>query len=110
VYNGLIAPGQGYLDLPVLSDPKCPYPGYSLCALAAYRTGDGTSFSAPLVSAAAALLLAQRPTMTASQAMKVLQSSATDLGKAGRDAATGEGLLNVEEALRQATTAARSGR
>ncbi len=106
VYNDLIAPGTGIIStFPVpLSDPKCPYPGYSLCALASHRTGDGTSFSAPLVSAAAALLVAQRPTMTASQVMKVLQSSATDLGTAGRDAATGEGLLNVEEALRQATT------
>lgn len=106
VFNDLTAPGTGIVSTfpEPLTDPKCPYPGYSLCALAAYRTGDGTSFSTPLVSATAALMLSLRPSLTASQVMKVLQTAAIDVGTPGRDAATGAGLLNVQEALRQVTS------
>lgn len=104
VYNDLIAPGTGIISTfpSALTDPKCPYRGFSLCALPPYRTGDGTSFAAPLVTAAAALLLGQRPSLTQSQVMKLLRLSATDLGPTGRDAAFGAGLVNIEAALRQA--------
>lgn len=103
VYNDLIAPGTGIISTfpEALTDPQCLYPGYSFCALPLYRTGDGTSFSAPLVTAAVALMLATRPSVTTSQIMRILQTSATDLGPSGRDAANGAGLLNIEEALRQ---------
>ena len=61
--------------------------------------GDGTSFSAPLISGAAALILDRWPNLTARQVADILFQSATDLGSAGVDAVFGHGLLNVEAAL-----------
>ncbi|MBK5232712.1 MAG: S8 family serine peptidase [Thermoleophilia bacterium] len=59
----------------------------------------GTSFSAPMVSAAAAWLLEARPDLDAEQVSKALTHSATDLGAPGRDDQYGEGLLNIDAAL-----------
>jgi len=58
----------------------------------------GTSFSAPLVAAAAALVLAARPG-SAVDALSVLQSTAVDLGQPGPDPEYGAGLLDVDAAL-----------
>ncbi len=60
---------------------------------------NGTSFSAPMVSAAAAWLRQARPDLSARQAGRILTSSATDLGPPGRDPEYGEGLLHIEAAL-----------
>lgn len=59
----------------------------------------GTSFSAPMVTAAAAWLRQVRPTLSARQVSRALTSTATDLGAPGRDQEYGEGLLDVEAAL-----------
>ncbi len=59
----------------------------------------GTSFSAPMVSAAAAWLLQSRPDLDAGQAAKALTDAATDLGALGRDDLYGKGLLNIDAAL-----------
>ena len=101
VYNDLAAPGVGIVStFPLaLSDPACSWPGYSICAPSSLRNGNGTSFAVPLVSAAAALLLATRPSLTPSQVMAVLERSAADLGPLGRDALTGNGELDVLAAL-----------
>ncbi|MBV9042725.1 MAG: S8 family serine peptidase [Acidimicrobiia bacterium] len=68
--------------------------------------GAGTSFSAPLVSAAGALLAAVNPNLTATSMRSLLMDTATDVGPAGRDATTGVGVLNA--ALAVQTAAARS--
>jgi hypothetical protein len=60
---------------------------------------DGTSFSAPMVSAAATWLAQARPALDARQIGRLLTSSATDLGAPGRDPLYGEGLLNIGSAL-----------
>ncbi len=60
---------------------------------------DGTSFAAPLVSGAAAWVWTMRPDLDASQLFEVMRRSARDLGAAGRDDATGYGLLDVSAAL-----------
>ncbi|MCC6224681.1 MAG: S8 family serine peptidase [Thermoleophilia bacterium] len=101
VYNDLAAPGAGIVStFPFdLTDPACAQPGYSMCATNHLRSGQGTSFAAPLVAAAAALLLAERPTLHASQVLALLEANAEDVGPAGRDAATGRGLVNVQRAL-----------
>jgi subtilisin family serine protease len=109
VYNDLAAPGVGIVSTyPIdLTDPACEWPGYNFCARAQYAhhaAGAGTSFAAPLVSAAAAVLLAQRPTLTPSQVMTLLELSAVDLGTPGRDPATGYGELDLAEALGAALT------
>jgi len=58
------------------------------------RTKTGTSFAAPFVSAAAALLRDRNPAMTADEARKVLIAQASDLGPPGRDDLYGAGLLS----------------
>ncbi|MBK8295611.1 MAG: S8 family serine peptidase [Solirubrobacterales bacterium] len=58
----------------------------------------GTSFSTPMVSAAATWLLQSRPDLDAGQAGRALAHSATDLGAPGRDDQFGDGLLNIDAA------------
>ncbi|MEX2443832.1 MAG: S8 family serine peptidase [Alkalispirochaeta sp.] len=74
-----------------------PSSGYGLLA--------GTSMAAPLVAGAAALVWSANPHLSAEHVRRILQDTATDLGETGRDEEFGYGLLNVEEALRVASTA-----
>jgi hypothetical protein len=60
---------------------------------------DGTSFSAPITTAAAAWIWTLRPTLTAYQLAQVLRSSAHDIGTPGFDVGSGAGLLNIPAAL-----------
>jgi lantibiotic leader peptide-processing serine protease len=59
----------------------------------------GTSMAAPKVTAAAALVKAQYPHLTAQQISTHLQRTAEDLGKPGHDEYFGHGLVNVFNAL-----------
>jgi len=110
VYNDIAAPGDAmFSTVPrVLSnDPSCGDAGYSDCGPDEFRNGIGTSFSAPIVSAAAALLLGQYPKLTAQQVMWLLERTAIDemtgdgctSCAAGRDRFTGWGKLDVAAAL-----------
>ena len=63
----------------------------------------GTSFSAPHVSAAAAVLLARHPEFTPTQVIWILEHTARRLGDntgIGRDRLTGFGLLDVTAAVK----------
>jgi len=60
---------------------------------------NGTSFSTPMVAAAATWLRQARPDLDARQVGRALTLSATDLGLTGRDQEYGEGTLNIEAAL-----------
>ena len=64
-----------------------------------WRTGDGTSFAAPIVSGAAAWVWTVRPALDASQLFEIMRRSAVDVGAPGRDDAAGFGILNVPNAL-----------
>jgi len=68
-----------------------------------YGTWAGTSFSAPIVAGAAALLFAANPALTPQDAMQLLKQNADDLGAAGPDGVYGAGRLNVRRALEAAT-------
>ena len=59
----------------------------------------GTSFAAPLVSGAAALVQSRWEWLDAPHTADVLLRSATDLGAPGVDPVYGRGMLNVEAAL-----------
>jgi subtilisin family serine protease len=86
--NDITAPGVGIIGaVPLSHDPS------------GYVTGDGTSFAAPIVSAAAAWIWTLRPTLTVGQLAGVLRESATDIGPPSFDNASGFGLLNVPAAL-----------
>lgn len=59
----------------------------------------GTSYAAPNVSAAAALLFSAFPNLTAAQVVDLLFTSAIDAGAAGTDAEYGRGILNLTRAF-----------
>lgn len=111
IYNDISAPGEAILSTFPLSltgqQPACPDQGYSDCADDEYRNAEGTSFAAPQVSAAAALLFAARPSLTPDQVSYILERSAHDVSAAtgctacplGRDALSGWGSLDIAAAL-----------
>jgi subtilisin family serine protease len=61
--------------------------------------GEGTSFSAPIVSAVAALTRQANPALTPSQIADVLRRSATQTMGTGWNQYTGAGLVNAEAAV-----------
>jgi len=65
-----------------------------------YYWGSGTSYAAPLVSGAAALVWERFPSLSNDQVRQILLGTASDLGAPGVDAVFGHGLLNVGRALR----------
>ena len=66
----------------------------------------GTSYSAPHVAGALALLLQVAPNLTAAEQATLLTQSATDLGAPGADSTFGAGLLDLVAAARQLHTPA----
>lgn len=69
------------------------------------KTGrNGTSFSAPMVAAAAALLKIANPFLKPSQIEEILKSTATDLGREGYDIEYGFGKINLLEAMKKSNT------
>jgi bacillopeptidase F len=60
-----------------------------------YATVSGTSFAAPHVAGAMALLLSVSPNLTVSELELIIQQSAFDLGTTGADNAYGYGLIDV---------------
>jgi bacillopeptidase F len=90
IYPTVVAPGAGVMttDLwfgsPVLSTV----------------TVNGSSFSAPHVAGAMALLLSSSPTLTVGQIEEAIKQTAWDLGTTGPDNDYGNGFLDVERAAR----------
>jgi hypothetical protein len=60
---------------------------------------EGTSMATPHVSGVAALLFARNPAASASQVRQAMESTALDLGPAGRDDEYGYGLVQAADAL-----------
>ena len=60
-----------------------------------YSNGYGTSYAAPLVTAAAALALSIRPGLTPDEFRNLLKQTVRDLGPEGYDTAYGDGLLQI---------------
>jgi hypothetical protein len=59
----------------------------------------GTSFSAPVISGAAALLASAFPNLSGQQIMQILFGSADDAGAPGTDPIFGRGILNIDRAF-----------
>lgn len=110
-YNDIAAPGGDiFSTLPrnvTETRPGCVNQGYSDCGPLEYRRAEGTSFAAPLVSAAAALILSTKPGLKPDQVSALLTRTAFDVTPATgcsrcrqeRDQFTGWGRLNVAESL-----------
>jgi subtilisin family serine protease len=111
VFVDVAAPGVGIFstypkDL-TSAQPACEPQGYTDCAIGDYRHPEGTSFAAPQVSAAAAVLLGVDPSLTGSQVSRILERHTDDVNAAngcdecpdGRDKYSGWGRLDVTKAV-----------
>jgi hypothetical protein len=89
----LSAPGVDIMTAvpPALPDPDKAQDGYS--------RQSGTSFSAPMVSAAIAWVRAARPELTPDRVVQAIRLGARDVDKPGWDPLTGFGVLNVGNSL-----------
>jgi hypothetical protein len=93
-----------WLDLLVPAEGvEGPLP-LGLCA-AGFGFSTGTSFAAPSLGGAVALVQAARPGLTTQQLFELVRRSATDIGNAGRDDDSGFGVLAVGDALIATTQA-----
>jgi subtilisin family serine protease len=111
VYNDIAAPGEEIVStFPrnlTSQRPTCVEQGYSPCGPPDYRRAEGTSFAAPQVAAAAAVLLSVRPELAPDQVAALLERSAADANATNgcrrcplqRDALSGWGRLDVMAAL-----------
>ncbi len=89
------------------AQPNCTPQGYTDCATGDYHRPEGTSFAAPQVSAAAAVLLGLQPGLTSSQVSTILERHTDDVDAetgcdacpTGRDKYSGWGSLDVEKAV-----------
>jgi subtilisin family serine protease len=91
-YVGMVAPGGGFNTssdcITVLSNQ----PTGTACE-------GGTSFAAPQVAAAAALVLSVNPSLTVSQVTELLESTATATGPGDNNIEYGHGLLDAAAAV-----------
>lgn len=111
VFNDISAPGSGIFSTLPMSitalRPTCVDQGYSDCGGSDFQFAEGTSFAAPQVSAAAAVLFGLVPTLTNSQVEALLEHSADDVNAGTgcprcallRDPLSGWGRLDVAKAV-----------
>ncbi|WP_445149439.1 S8 family peptidase [Baekduia sp. Peel2402] len=90
----LLVPGEGV---------TAPLP-LALCPVG-FGFATGSSFAAPALGGAVALVQASRPTLTTQQLFEVIRRAGTDLGTGGRDDDSGYGLLSLPTALSAAPLA-----
>jgi hypothetical protein len=114
VHNDISAPGEDILStLPrALTEvrPLCIEQAYSLCGPKEFQRGEGTSFAAPQVSAAAALMLSEEPSLAPEQISLLLRRTAVDVSPLNGcrqcllqyDDYSGWGRLDVAAAVREA--------
>lgn len=87
IFTELVAPGEDIIT-------TCPDDSFCI--------GSGTSFAAGEVAGIASLLMSAVPGLTGDEVRLILQRSATDLGRTGRDIYYGYGLINGEAAFKDA--------
>jgi hypothetical protein len=114
IYNDLAAPGTEMVStLPrelTESRSQCVEQGYSMCGPDEYRNAEGTSFAAPQVTGAVALLRSLRPELAPDQVMQIITRTAVDANAAdgcsicprNRDRFSGWGVLDVTAAVGRA--------
>ena len=88
----------------------CGFPGPNYPVLASADEGyidpntriQGNSFSSPHISGVAALMLSANPELPAWRVKEILEETAKDLGKEGKDNRTGAGLVDAYAAVKAA--------
>ncbi|MHB8789577.1 MAG: S8 family serine peptidase [Desulfobulbaceae bacterium] len=89
IFPEIVAPGEGVRTADVTLNGTSPEP---------YATVLGTSFAAPHVAGAMALLRCARPDLSIAELEVLLAASAVDLGESGPDNEYGNGLVDVAAA------------
>lgn len=92
IFPEIVAPGEGVRTADVTLNGTSPEP---------YATVLGTSFAAPHVAGAMALLLSVDPQLTVAELEAALAQSAVDQGAPGADNVYGNGLLDVAAAYKR---------
>lgn len=98
----LVAPGDGVFSAVSSLSARTRYPRTTLAgsAAGAYGYGSGTSFAAPQVAGAAALVWAANPRLRADEVASILEQTAT--GNGAWTPALGYGVLDVAAAVSRA--------
>jgi subtilisin family serine protease len=100
-YVSLAAPGVRVLGATTGVAPISAYPRAKLTGQPGlYAYGSGTSYSAPQVAGAAALVWAANPSLTAGSVIQILEQTATGAGT--WNSGTGYGVLDVASAVAHA--------
>lgn len=95
--------GMIWWDNSPIIKPDITAPGAEVTGLGLfgeYQTLSGTSFAAPHVAGAAALLLQKNPDLNLAQLKGFLYNAALDLGMQGQDPEYGRGVMDVAASLR----------
>jgi hypothetical protein len=90
LYANAFAVAPGELVIASLLEDNGTYSSWQL---------GGTSFAAPHIAGAAAILLQAFPTLTAEEVVEILLTTAVDLGAPGVDPVFGNGLIDLAAAL-----------
>ncbi|MBX9245262.1 S8 family serine peptidase, partial [Actinotalea ferrariae] len=97
--DGTLADYSSWDDTVSLAAPGTDIVGPGIGAPNRYVSDSGTSFAAPLVSGAVALMRAQRPGLAPSQVEERLLAATRDAGPRGVDPFFGRGILDAAAAL-----------
>lgn len=100
-YNGNRASFSNYGDYIDIAAPGVYIP--STYFHEQYAALSGTSMAAPHVAGLAALIKSANPDLTSSQVIRIIKKSAIDLGEQGKDTHFGNGLIDVNSALQEAS-------
>ncbi|MFT9598027.1 S8 family peptidase [Mesobacillus sp.] len=100
-YNGNRASFSNYGDYIDIAAPGVYIP--STYFNEQYAALSGTSMAAPHVAGLAALIKSANPDLKSSQVIRIIENSAIDLGEQGKDINYGNGLIDVNSALQEAT-------
>lgn len=95
--NGAVAPFSQKNNSVFIVAPGVSLVGLGKATNKTYILGDGTSYSTPHVTAAAAILKQYAPSATCKDFAALLQESAVEAGPAGYDTSYGYGVLNIEK-------------
>lgn len=99
-YNGNRASFSNFGDYIDIAAPGVSIP--STYFNKQYAALSGTSMAAPHVAGLAALIKSANPELTSPQVINIIKKSAIDLGQQGKDIDYGNGLIDVNSALREA--------
>lgn len=99
-YVSLAAPGVRVLGATTAGAPSSSFPRADVASDGLYAYGTGTSYSAPQVAGAAALVWAANPSLTADGVVRILERTASNGGI--WNARIGYGVLDVAAAVARA--------